>query len=40
MQRFKSQGQAKRFVSTHSVIYNTFNRIWLSADYRDFEKLS
>ena len=25
MQRFKSQGQAHRFVSTHSAIYNTFN---------------
>lgn len=25
MQRFKSQGQAQRFVSTHSAIYNTFN---------------
>jgi putative transposase len=25
MQRFKSQGQAKRFVSTHGAIYNTFN---------------
>lgn len=25
MQRFKSQGRAQRFVSTHSVIYNTFN---------------
>ena len=25
MQRFKSQGQAERFVSTHSAIYNTFN---------------
>ncbi len=24
MQRFKSQGQAQRFVSTHSAIYNTF----------------
>jgi transposase-like protein len=24
MQRFKSQGQAQRFVSTHSEIYNTF----------------
>lgn len=25
MQRFKSQGQAQRFVSTHSAIYNTFS---------------
>jgi len=25
MQLFKSQGQAQRFVSTHSAIYNTFN---------------
>ncbi|MFM8535523.1 MAG: IS6 family transposase [Acidimicrobiia bacterium] len=25
MQRFKSQGQAQRFVSTHSAIYNSFN---------------
>ena len=25
MQRFKSQGQAQRFVSTLSAIYNTFN---------------
>ena len=25
MQRFKSQGQAQRFVSAHSAIYNTFN---------------
>lgn len=25
MQRFKSQGQAQRFVSTHSAIYNIFN---------------
>lgn len=25
MQRFKSQGQAQRFVSNHSAIYNTFN---------------
>ncbi len=25
MQRIKSQGQAQRFVSTHSAIYNTFN---------------
>nr|WP_281180037.1 IS6 family transposase [Croceicoccus bisphenolivorans] len=25
MQRFKPQGQAQRFVSTHSAIYNTFN---------------
>ena len=25
MQRFKSQGQAQRFVSTHSAIYNMFN---------------
>ena len=25
MQRFKSQGQAQRFVSTHGAIYNTFN---------------
>ena len=25
MHRFKSQGQAQRFVSTHSAIYNTFN---------------
>lgn len=25
MQRFKSQGQAQRFASTHSAIYNTFN---------------
>ena len=25
MQRFKSQGQAQRFVSTYSAIYNTFN---------------
>ena len=25
MQQFKSQGQAQRFVSTHSAIYNTFN---------------
>ena len=25
MQRFKSQGQAQKFVSTHSAIYNTFN---------------
>ncbi len=24
MQRFKSQDQAKRFVSTHSAMYNTF----------------
>ena len=24
MQRFKSQGQAQRFVSTHSAIYNSF----------------
>jgi transposase-like protein len=25
MQRFKSQGQAQRFTSTHGAIYNTFN---------------
>ena len=25
MQRFKSQGQAQRFVSTHGPVYNTFN---------------
>jgi transposase-like protein len=25
MQRFKSQGQAQRFVATHSAVYNTFN---------------
>lgn len=25
MQRFKSQGQAQRFVSTFGAIYNTFN---------------
>lgn len=25
MQRFKSQGQAQRFISTHGPIYNTFN---------------
>jgi putative transposase len=25
MQRFKSQGQAQRFVSTHGAVYNTFN---------------
>lgn len=25
MQRFKSQGQAQLFVSTHSAIYNNFN---------------
>jgi transposase-like protein len=25
MQRFKSQGHAQRFVSTHSAIYNTFS---------------
>ena len=25
MQRFKSQGQAQRFVSTHGAIYNLFN---------------
>jgi transposase-like protein len=25
MQRFKSQGQAQRFVPTHSAIYKTFN---------------
>ena len=25
MQRFKSQGQAQRFVSAHSAIFNTFN---------------
>jgi transposase-like protein len=25
MQLFKSQGQAQRFTSTHSAIYNTFN---------------
>ena len=25
MQRFKSQGQAQRFVSTHSAIYITFS---------------
>jgi len=25
MQRFKSQGQAQRFVSTHSAIYTTIN---------------
>ena len=25
MQRFKSQGQAQRFVATHSAIYNLFN---------------
>ena len=25
MQRFKSQGQAQKFTSTHSAIYNTFN---------------
>ena len=25
MQRFKSQGQAQRFVSTHGAIYHTFN---------------
>ena len=25
MQRFKSQGQAQRFISTHSAIYNNFN---------------
>jgi putative transposase len=25
MQRFKSQGQAQRFVSTHGAVYNSFN---------------
>jgi hypothetical protein len=25
MQRFKSQGQAQRFVATHGAIYNFFN---------------
>jgi putative transposase len=25
MQRFKSQGQAQRFVATHGAIYNLFN---------------
>jgi len=25
MQRFKSQGQAQRFVSIHDAIHNTFN---------------
>jgi putative transposase len=25
MQRFKSQGQAQRFVSSHGAVYNTFN---------------
>jgi hypothetical protein len=25
MQRFKSQGQAQRFVATDSAVYNTFN---------------
>ena len=25
MQRFKSQGQAQRFVATHGAVYNTFN---------------
>jgi len=25
MQRFKSQGQAQKFVATHSAIYNIFN---------------
>ena len=25
MQKFKSQGQAQIFVSTHSAIYNAFN---------------
>ena len=25
MQRFKSQGQAQRFISPHSAIYNNFN---------------
>jgi len=25
MQRFKSQGQAQRFVATHGSIYNLFN---------------
>ncbi len=25
MQRFKSQGQAQRFVSIHGAIYNLFN---------------
>jgi hypothetical protein len=25
MQRFKSQGQAQRFASTHSAIYNNYN---------------
>ncbi|MDE2597854.1 MAG: IS6 family transposase [Sphingomonadales bacterium] len=25
MQRFKSQGQAQRFISTFGAIYNTFN---------------
>ena len=25
MQRFKSQGQAQRFVSTHGAVYNNFN---------------
>jgi transposase-like protein len=25
MRRFKSQGQAQRFVSTHSAIHNVFN---------------
>lgn len=25
MQRFKFQGHARRFIATHSAIYNTFN---------------